>query len=126
MFGAIRAAWKSTECGIGEELCSVTRTVWPTRTWMAGPGAVLPNVHASYLIPGAIETVPCEMSRRTFATEPAGAAVSSAGTARCAIAMASAFAGAIPAKLALGVQPAVEVGVLMSIPGIAAIVVVAC
>jgi hypothetical protein len=46
-FGAIRAAWKSTECGIGALFVSVTRTVWPTRAWITGPGAVPPNVHAS-------------------------------------------------------------------------------
>src|SRR5262245_5195213 len=53
-FGATRAAWKSTECGIGDVFFRVTLTSCPCRTWMAGPGAVGPNVHASYLTPGAI------------------------------------------------------------------------
>ena len=96
-FGAILAAWKSTECGIGELLCSVTFTVWPWRTWITGPGAVFPNVQASYLMPGAIDTVACWMSRRTFATAPGEAAGNVAGYASCAMAIASAFAGAMPA-----------------------------
>ena len=28
-FGAIRAAWKSTDCGIGVSFTSVTTTFWP-------------------------------------------------------------------------------------------------
>src|SRR5262245_47570162 len=104
-FGAISAAWKSTECGIGEALWSVTRTVWPTRTWITGPGAVFPKAQASYLIPGAIDTVEWVMSRRTFATAPAGAAGSSAGKAAWLIASASAFVGARPAKLGEGTTP---------------------
>jgi hypothetical protein len=46
MFGATCAAWKSTECGIMPALVSVTTTFWPWRTWITGPGALLPNVHA--------------------------------------------------------------------------------
>ena len=45
-FGAICAAWKSIECGIMPLFVSVTSTRWPTRTWITGPGAVVPNVHA--------------------------------------------------------------------------------
>src|SRR4029453_9735516 len=36
-FGATRAAWKSTECGIGALFVNVTRTVWPCRAWITGP-----------------------------------------------------------------------------------------
>ena len=96
-FGATCAAWKSTECGIGEALCSVTRTVCPWRTWITGPGAVPPNVQASYLMPGAIATTAWLMSSRTAATAPAGAGGSAAGNAACDVASASAFAGASPA-----------------------------
>src|SRR6478736_8729927 len=121
-FGAISAAWKSTECGIGDALCSVTRTVWPTRTWITGPGAVVPNAQASYLIPGAMETVEWLMSRRTFATAPAGAAGSVAGNAAWLIASASALAGATPAKLGEATAPcAVEPADGVDIPGIAAV-----
>jgi len=59
----------------------------------------LPNVQASYSIPGAIEIVPCLIGSVTRAIGPGEAAGSAAGAARCAIASASAFAGAIPAKL---------------------------
>ena len=45
-FGATCAAWKSTECAIAPSFVRVTSTFWPCRTWMTGPGAVLPNVHA--------------------------------------------------------------------------------
>src|SRR5262249_60550363 len=45
-FGAIRAAWKSTECAIGALFVSVTRTVWPTRAWITGPGALPSKVQA--------------------------------------------------------------------------------
>ena len=41
------AAWKSTECAIAPSFVSVTSTLWPCLTWITGPGAVLPNVHAS-------------------------------------------------------------------------------
>jgi hypothetical protein len=37
--GAIRAAWKSIECGIVPPFVSVIWTVWPCRTWRIGPGA---------------------------------------------------------------------------------------
>ena len=42
-FGAIRAAWKSIECGIGAPFISVISTVWPSRTWTIGPGAPWPS-----------------------------------------------------------------------------------
>src|SRR3954468_21400153 len=48
-FGAMFAAWKSTECGIDDALRSVTFTVCPTRTWIAVPGTAPLNVQASYL-----------------------------------------------------------------------------
>ena len=37
--GAMRAAWKSIECGIEPPFVSVISTVWPWRTWTIGPGA---------------------------------------------------------------------------------------
>ena len=37
--GAMRAAWKSIECGIEPPLVSVISTVWPSRTCTTGPGA---------------------------------------------------------------------------------------
>ena len=64
---------------------------------MTGAGTVPPNVHASYRIPGAMETVECSMFSSTFATAPTGAAGSSAGYAAWASASASALAGAMPA-----------------------------
>jgi hypothetical protein len=42
-FGAIRAAWKSIECGIEPPFVSVISTVWPSRTWTTGPGAPGPS-----------------------------------------------------------------------------------
>ena len=44
LFGAMRAAWKSIECGIAPSLRSVTLTVSPWRTWITGPGAPPSNV----------------------------------------------------------------------------------
>jgi hypothetical protein len=41
--GAIRAAWKSIECGIVPPFFSVISTVWPSRTWTIGPGAPWPS-----------------------------------------------------------------------------------
>src|SRR6266508_1641029 len=70
-------------------------------------------------MPGATETTLCWMDRRTFATRPAGAADSSAGKALCAIASASAFAGAIPAKLAVERLPSPVAALL--IPAIEAV-----
>ena len=52
-FGAMRAAWKSIECGIAPPFVSVISTVWPSRTWTTGPGAPWPsNAHVLYLTPG--------------------------------------------------------------------------
>jgi hypothetical protein len=39
LFGAMRAAWKSIECGMAPPFFNVISTVWPWRTWMIGPGA---------------------------------------------------------------------------------------
>jgi hypothetical protein len=113
--GAILAAWKSTECGIGELLVSVTRAVCPCLAWITGPGTPPLNVHASYLIPGAIESTRWEMPRFTFTTGPGVVAGSSAGSALCAVASASAFAGAIAAKLGVAWAPSVVAGI--AIPG---------
>ena len=66
LFGAMRAAWKSIECGIAPPFVSVISTVWPSRTCTTGPGAPWPsNAHVLYLTPGAISTV---MSLRVMCT----------------------------------------------------------
>jgi hypothetical protein len=78
-FGAIRAAWKSIECIIGDVLRIVTFTSWPSRTWMTGPGAVLPNVHVWYRTPGAICSTWWLIDMFTVATGPGWRAGSSAG-----------------------------------------------
>ena len=58
MFGAIRAAWKSIECGIAPPFVSVISTVWPSRTWTTGPGAPWPpNAQVLYFTPGATSIV---------------------------------------------------------------------
>src|SRR5579862_2589159 len=57
-------------------------------------------------MPGAIEMIWCRIARRTCTTGPGGAAGRDAGYASCWIASVSAFAGAMPAKLALGRAPA--------------------
>ena len=45
-FGAMRAAWKSIECGIAPPFVRVISTVWPSRTCTTGPGAPWPsNAH---------------------------------------------------------------------------------
>ena len=97
MFGAIRAAWKSIECGIAPPLVSVIFTVWPCRTWITGPGAPPEKAQALYLIPGATSWTTSFRVRWTTATGPAGAASSAAGYGLCAAASASAFSGARPA-----------------------------
>ena len=75
-FGAIRAAWKSIECGIWPPFTSVNSTVCPWRTWMTGPGAddFPSKAQTLYFTPGAISTVLCFMTMRTFTTSPAGIA----------------------------------------------------
>ena len=65
-FGAMRAAWKSIECGIAPPFVSVISTVWPSRTCTTGPGAPWPSkAHVLYSTPGAISTV---MSFRVICT----------------------------------------------------------
>src|SRR5688500_6456491 len=51
--GAIRAAWKSIECGIEPPFFSVNSTVWPSRTWTIGSGAPSSNAQTLYSTPGA-------------------------------------------------------------------------
>jgi hypothetical protein len=116
LFGATRAAWKSTECGIGEWFVRVTCTVCPSRAWMTGPGTPPSNVQASYLIPGAIERTRWLIPMLTCTTGPGVVAGSAAGYALCAAASASALAGAMPAKLWLACAPSAEAGI--DIPGI--------
>src|SRR6266536_829267 len=83
---------------------------------MTGPGTLPPNVHASYEIPGATWIVLCAMPRLTSTTGLGTAAGNSAGYARCAVAIASALAGARPAKLGLATAPAAPTA--DDIPGI--------
>src|SRR6266508_6010340 len=114
LVGAIRAAWKSTECGMAPLLVSVILTSWPWRTWITGPGAPPAQAQAEYLTPGAIWMLMSVSASLTFATGPAGTAGSVAGYGLWAAASASAFAGAAPAKLVNA--PRLDV-----IPGMAAI-----
>ena len=74
MFGAIRAAWKSIECGIAPPFVSVIFTVWPWRTWITGPGAPPEKAQAEYLIPGATSWTTSFSVRWTVATAPGSAA----------------------------------------------------
>src|SRR3569833_952541 len=53
-FGAMRAAWKSTECGIGELLVSVTLTSCPWRTCTGDTKTQKKNNHDTNNTPGAI------------------------------------------------------------------------
>ena len=68
-FGAMRAAWKSIECGIAPPFVSVISTVCPSRTWTTGPGAPWPlNDQVLYFTPGATSTtmslsVMCTLTR---------------------------------------------------------------
>jgi hypothetical protein len=78
-FGAIRAAWKSIECGIAPPFVSVILTVWPWRTWITGPGAPPEKAQALYLIPGATSCTTSLSVRWTVATAPGGAAWRAAG-----------------------------------------------
>src|SRR4051794_26285440 len=96
LFGAIRAAWKSIECGIAPPFVSVIFTVWPWRTWTTGPGAPPENAHALYLMPGAIWWTTSLSVRWTTATGPGVTAGIAAGNGLCATARASAFSGARP------------------------------
>ena len=102
-FGAMRAAWKSIECGIAPPFVSVISTVWPSRTCTTGPGAPWPSkAQVLYLTPGAISTV---MSFRVICTltrSPAGAGGSVASYGLCASASSAAFSGTTPAKLFSG------------------------
>src|SRR5262249_1015504 len=77
--GAIRAAWKSIECGIAPPFVSVIFTVWPWRTWITGPGAPPEKAQALYLIPGAIWWTTSSRVGWTTATGPAGAVSRAAG-----------------------------------------------
>jgi hypothetical protein len=71
-FGAIRAAWKSIECGIEPPFSSVNSTVCPSRTWTIGPGAPSSNAQTLYLTPGATSTTRSFITIVTFAMSPAG------------------------------------------------------
>ena len=74
-FGAIRAAWKSIECGIAPPFVSVISTVWPWRTWTIGPGAPWPsNAQMLYFTPGAISTALSFRTMCTLTRSPAGTA----------------------------------------------------
>src|SRR6266511_2196312 len=64
-FGAMRAAWKSMECGIDALLRMVTFTTSPTRARMTGPGTLGPKVQTVTTLPGAISTFFSDMSMTT-------------------------------------------------------------
>ena len=73
-FGAIRAAWKSIECGIAPPFVSVISTIWPSRTWTIGPGAPWPSkAQVLYFTPGAISTTMSFRVMCTLTRSPAGA-----------------------------------------------------
>jgi len=91
--GAIRAAWKSIECGIAPPFVSVTFTVWPWRTWITGPGAPPSNVQPLNFTPGAICSVTSLSVMRSGTTLPACSGGSVASYGLCALASVSAFAG---------------------------------
>ena len=93
-FGAMRAAWKSIECGRLPPFVSVILTFCPWRTWIAGPGTLPPNVQARYLTPGAISTVTSSIVSLTSTTSPSGTGGSSAGNGACSLASDAASAGA--------------------------------
>ena len=91
-FGAMRAAWKSIECGIAPPFVSVISTIWPSRTWTIGPGAPWPSkAQVLYFTPGAISTTMSFRVMCTFTRSPAGTGGSTALVAACAIASSSAF-----------------------------------
>ena len=77
-FGAMRAAWKSMECGIAPLFVISTCTLWPCRTWITGPGAPPANVHPRELDAGrdlqhdvlAARSSPARRRRRAAAAPP--------------------------------------------------------
>ena len=77
-FGAMRAAWKSMECGIAPLFVISTCTRWPCRTWITGPGAPPANVHPVNLTPGAISSTTSSSAIFTCAT-PSTSGGSAAG-----------------------------------------------
>ena len=82
-FGAMRAAWKSIECGIAPPFVKrhLDRLALRVRG-RPGPGAPWPsNAHVLYLTPGAISTVMSLRVMWTFARSPAGTAGSAASVA---------------------------------------------
>lgn len=79
---AMRAEWKSIECGIGASLTKVMRTRSPSRTRIVGPGTVPPKVQPSYVTPLAISIVSCVTgmtNSRMRASEAGASAASNAG-----------------------------------------------
>jgi hypothetical protein len=81
-FGAIRAAWKSIECGMAPPFTSVISTVWPSRTCTTGPGAPWPsNDQVLYFTPGATSTTMSFSVILTLTRSPAGTGGSVASVA---------------------------------------------
>ena len=78
-FGAMRAAWKSIECGMAPPFVSVISIVCPWRAWTTGPGAPPSKPQALYFTPGAISIVTSFRTMFTLTTSPAGTGGSSAG-----------------------------------------------
>jgi hypothetical protein len=102
-FGAIRAAWKSIECGMAPPFVSVISTVCPSRTWTTGPGAPWPsNAQVLYFTPGATSTTMSFSVICTLTRSPAGIGGSDASVGVCAAASSCAFSGTTPAKLFSG------------------------
>ena len=81
LLGAIRAAWKSIECGIAPSFVSVISTVWPWRACTTGPGAPPSKPQAAYFTPGAIWIVTSFSTMCTLTTSPAVSGGSAAGYA---------------------------------------------
>src|SRR5215211_7281389 len=102
-FGAIRAAWKSIECGIAPPFVSVISTVWPSRTCTTGPGAPWPSkAQVLYFTPGATSTVMSFSVMWTLTRSPAGTGFRAASYGVCASASSAAFSGTTPANVVRG------------------------
>ena len=107
-FGAIRAAWKSTECGIGELFVSVTLTSLALATWIDRAGRRVAER------PGLVLDAGCDLHRRRAAssrctrrrTAPGGAPAARPGSATCAVGQRVRVRRRVPAKLGVAVEPA--------------------
>src|SRR4029453_4035300 len=121
LFGAMRAAWKSIECGIEPPFVSVISTVCPCRTCTTGPGAPWPlNDQVLYFTPGAIWTVMSLSVMCTLTRSPAGTGGGGGSFAVWGSGGAWAFCGTTPAKLPIGCAVAWSVAWLCDAAGVAA------